>query len=381
MLIVFDDIGRDIDGPAKPGETQFSYLNRSSRIEAERIRALIEDWIARYPEQHRAALITRLRSTIDGAHLSAFFELALHELLLRTGHKIIDVEPPAPNSPNRPDFLVESPDGQSFYLEAVVSMGESRETAAANARLNDAVRIVDEADAKLHFLDLQIEGKPGQQVSLGRLRRALAAWISGLPMTEDAKDAPPFVYEEHGMKLTVGAFLRRTPRTDPGRAIGIRGVEAYWATPGEGIRESVEKKASRYGDFDIPYVVAVNAMGNHQDEEDAIDAMFGSPCVVIRRYDDGRTEHRDSRDSDGVWRGVDGPRKKGLSAVLSTERLRPWSVSQRRARLIRNPWATHPLPQAHLCVDELNPVEGSLVKTEGRSLSELFDLLPGWPEN
>lgn len=35
MPIVFDDIDRDHQGPLKAGETQFSYLNRSGRIEAE----------------------------------------------------------------------------------------------------------------------------------------------------------------------------------------------------------------------------------------------------------------------------------------------------------------------------------------------------------
>jgi hypothetical protein len=363
--IVFDDIERDRGSPAKPGETHFSYLNRATRIEAERVRALVEDWISRYPEQHRAALVKRLRSTIDSAHYSAFFELALHELLLRTGHTILAVEPQVPNSPHQPDLLVQASDGTCFYLEAVISMNETPQEAAADARLNDAVRIVDEADARLHFLDLQIEGTPAQPVTLRRLRKALARWIAGLPATEEAKDAAAFVYEEHGMTLTVSAFLRSIPRQEAGRAIGAKGMEPYWGMPGDGIRESVEKKASRYGTLDAPYIVAINAMAQYQDEEDAIDAMFGSPCVVIRTCEDGRVEHRADRDPDGVWWGDRGPRKNGLSAILSTERLYPWSVGQRRACLVRNPWATNPLPAVSFDVDERNPVEGRLTKVEG----------------
>lgn len=260
-------------------------------------------------------------------------------------------------------------------------MNETPQEAAGDARLNAAVRVVDEADARNHFLDLQIDGTPAQPVTLRRLRRGLADWIAGLPLTEEAKDAAPFVYEEHGMKLTISAFLRRTPRQEAGRAIGAQGMEPYWGTPGDGIRESVEKKASRYGNLGAPYVVAVNAMSEYQGEEDVIDAMFGSPCVVIRTYDDGRTVTRDSRNPDGVWQGRRGPRKQGLSAVLSTERFYPWSVGQRRARLVRNPWATNPLPALPLSVDERNPVEGRLAKVEGRSFTELFGLPPGWPED
>lgn len=126
MQIVFDEIDRDHEGPAKHGERHFSYLNRSSRIEAVRVRALVEEWISHYPESDRLALVQRLRSPIDGAHVSAFFELALHELLIRTGHKILALEPKVPNSHHQPDFLGEAPDGATFYMEAMTSMNQPR---------------------------------------------------------------------------------------------------------------------------------------------------------------------------------------------------------------------------------------------------------------
>ncbi|MBW0149738.1 MAG: hypothetical protein KXJ53_00870 [Phenylobacterium sp.] len=381
MSLVFDDIDREHQGPRKAGETQFSYLNRSGRVEAGRVRSLVEDWITRYPESDLTALVARLRSTIDAAHHSAFFELAVHELLVRTGHTIVAVEPKVPNSNRRPDFLVEAPDGERFYVEVVTSIAQTPQEMAAEKRLNDAVCIVDKADAEFHFLDVQIEGKPKEQVSAKALRPALANWIAALPVTDAVKDQPPFVYAEHGMTLTIGAFLRNTPRREAGGAIGLQNMEPFWGTPGDGIRESVERKASRYGDLDLPYVVAVNAMSDYKSEEDAIDAMFGSPCVVVRRYEDGRTETAESRNGDGVWQGANGPRKKGLSAILSTERLAPWSVGQRRARLIRNPWATRPLPPIPLGIDELNPIDGRLEKTEGQPFRELFNLPASWPED
>jgi hypothetical protein len=381
MPLVFDDIERDQAGPASQSDTQFSYLNRSSRIEAERVRGLIEDWISRYPAEHRKALTTRMRSTIDSAHYSAFFELALHEMLLSTGHNILEVEPTVPHSQNKPDFLVCTAEDTCFYLEAAVSMNEVPQKVTANKRLSKAVGIIDRADAKFHYLDLQIDGKPTQEVKLGHLRSELTNWIARLPNTEEAKAVPAFIYEEYGMKLTVSALLRRTPLQERDRAIGIQGLEPYWATSGEGVRESVKKKASRYGNLAAPYVVAINAMGNHQGEEDAIDAMFGSPCVVIRTYEDGRVEHRNSRNPDGVWHGRGFPRKKGLSAILSTERFYPWSVGQRRARLIRNPWATSPFPACSFRVDEMNLVKSHLMRIHGQSFSEIFGLPPNWPED
>jgi hypothetical protein len=52
---------------------------------------------------------------------SAFFELFLHELLLRLGCNV-EVHPdPGTGSSRRPDFLVTDPDGQQFFLEAVLA--------------------------------------------------------------------------------------------------------------------------------------------------------------------------------------------------------------------------------------------------------------------
>ena len=378
-MAVFDDMEPDLEGPMAPDETDFGYLSRSTRPEAARVRELIESWVCHYPEEHRSALVARLRSKIDDAHQSAFFELALHELLLVTGHVIIAIEPKLEHTAYSPDFFVQAPDGTRFYLEAVVATAKSAQAVAADKRLNVAIAAIERVESPAHFLDLHVEGKPSQPVRGRHLRGALRAWIAALPDSEAAKHVPPFVYEEFGAKFTIAAFHRRH-RAEPGeRAVGVRSREPYWGTLGDGIRESVDKKASKYGELDAPYVVAVNATGEYQNAEDAFDALFGSPCIIVRHYDDGRVEHMDSRNPDGVWRGKNGPRNIRLSAVLSTERLSPWSVELRRVRLIRNPWAAKPLAAVPLQVDEVNPIEGKFVKSQGKALGTLLGLHSGWP--
>jgi hypothetical protein len=90
-MTIFDDIARENDQPRQEGEPLFSYLNESSRAEAERVRKLVDEWIEEYPESHRDALVARLRSDIDDQHQSAFFELFLHHFL--RARKIIEIEP------------------------------------------------------------------------------------------------------------------------------------------------------------------------------------------------------------------------------------------------------------------------------------------------
>ena len=81
----------------------------------------------------------------------------------------------------------------------------------------------------------------------------------------------------------------------------------------------------------------------------------------------------------GAWKGPGGPINTRVSAVLSTERLTPWSVGQRQARLIVNPWARKPLPELALGIDVLCPEGDMLRRFPGESLRTLFGLPEGWP--
>jgi hypothetical protein len=77
--------------------------------------------------------------------------------------------------------------------------------------------------------------------------------------------------------------------------------------------------------------------------------------------------------------GTSGPINTRVSAVLSTERLTPWSVGQRQVRLIVNPWAQKPFPDLSLGVD-VRRVEAPLLRRFPREdFRTLFGLPEGWP--
>jgi hypothetical protein len=146
-------------------------------------------------------------------------------------------------------------------------------------------------------------------------------------------------------------------------------------------RDAVTRKATRYCDLDLPYVVAVNAMSEHADEEEAVDALFG-PLATIPAIEEG-DEHKFTRLPDGVWNSerkrLGEPTNTRVSAVLSTECLTPWSVGQQRARLIINPWAKKPLPELALGVDVLRLQGPVLRRFPGKDLRTIFGCPEGWP--
>ena len=80
---LFDDIPRSYKGPANRSEPSFDYLNRSARLDVDRVRHVFGEWFSHFPTAAQPDLCSRFRSKDDRQHLGTFFELYLHELLCR----------------------------------------------------------------------------------------------------------------------------------------------------------------------------------------------------------------------------------------------------------------------------------------------------------
>jgi hypothetical protein len=286
---LFDDIPRPDTDVWNQHEAAFAYLNRSGRPEASRVRQLIEDWLARYPADHRDALIARLRSSIDDQHRGAFFELLVHELLLTRGHRVLEIEPKLAHTSKSPDFLVQAKEGQRLYLECVLATGRSEKEVAEQKRLNQALAAMDRTPSPRHFLNLTVHGVPTAPISIREMTKALRAWIAGLPDDDSAIESAPFKYQKHGATILLRAFPRRHPDRAT-RAIGARTFPARVVTVDDDVRGALEKKASRYGALDHPYVVAVNALSMFAHNDAIIDALLGSPYTAVEETAGGITE-------------------------------------------------------------------------------------------
>ena len=377
-MSLFDDLPRSAMDFPHHTETAFAYLNRSGRLEAERVRILVNTWFSHYPQADHEPLAARFRSSIDDQHRSAFFELFLHELVLTHGHKVLAIEPALTHTAKSPDFLAESAEGQRFYLEAVLATGRSHDDAAAQARLNQVLAAIDSTPSPSHFLDISPQGMPAAPVPINKLKRALLQWVNALPPDDTATERPPFVYHEHGLRITVRAFPRRN-QPGTGRSIGVRHFPVQQVTADEDVRAALEKKAARYGNLDHPHLVAVNVLGLFHREDEVLDALFGTCCTGVTQLANGTLRTDERRKPDGIWFGPRGSRRKGLSAVLSTEQIDPWNFAARRARLVRNPWSTAPLPPLSLGIDEFHLVDNEFHRTDGANMGCIFGLPEGWP--
>jgi hypothetical protein len=375
-LAVFDNIERTRTDVPHQDERQFAYLNASARAKAASVRALIEEWITHYPEEHRPALIMRLRSNIDDEHRSAFFELFVHELLMMNGHKILEIEPTLPHTTKKPDFLVEAAGGFQFCLECVMATGKSKEEVGATNRLNQALKVIDTFPCETHFLDITPRGLPTTPVPLNKLKAMLGVWVGKLKLGQQS--TVPFRYVHNGLTIRISAFPKSKPKA--GRSIAVRHFPVRTTTFDETLRDAVEKKAKKYGKLEMPYLIAANTFPFVQTETDIMDSLLGTSFIRVAMMKDGTSKQEEVREPNGVWRGPDGSRNQVVSAVLAMKDISPWNFATKIARLVRNPWATKPLPLLPLGVYETNPIEGIWKKTEGKSMGEIFNLPDGWPE-
>jgi len=232
---IFDSWERTDIEPAGRLVGGFEYLNASARMEAACVRGLLEDMMVRYPRSHRAELTNRIRSRDERLHRSAVFELVLHHLLLRQNFEIITVEPRTENG-RAPDFLVASPDGSRFYLEATIAWGDAAPDRGEDRRTRDILQAIDAVSSPDFFLDVHRRGAPRRPVQVSRLRQDIQAFVDGLEhealveAIENGRPTAHFQADLEGLHLRVDV-IPKNARGTQGRAIGVEWLPSGLVAP------------------------------------------------------------------------------------------------------------------------------------------------------
>jgi hypothetical protein len=386
VVTLFDDMTRTDTGYAAYAEPQYTYVNRSARDDVGRVRALLESWFARYPAEGRASLQADFRSTDDWQHAAAFFELFLHELLVRLGC-VVTLHPAVPGTSRRPDFLAVPKRGLAFYLEATLATGESLGERSARRRANVVYDALNQLESPDFFLWLEVPQAPATPPSGRALRRRVAAWLATLKYddvrriyeSKGTRSLPTYDHEQDGWTIRFRARPKYKVRGHGGiRPIGSmtsgRVHEVDTRTP---LRDALVDKAGRYGELDRPYVIAVNATSPWTpDRISVMEALFGRESFRFGRS--GVIEMR--RIPDGAWTAPTGPRYTRTSAALIVPGVNPWNVASCELCLYHNPWAQRPYSSplrklTHAVVGR----NGTVRWRRGVKLAGLFDLPPGWP--
>ncbi len=381
---VFDDKSREHLGPKGGGEPHFTYLDRSARPEAGRIRELLEEWVRRVSSSERVRLSVGLRSRDDREFLSAFTELYANELLLRLGYRL-GAHPRVPSRRRRPDFLAEMASSQ-FYLEATAVSDSSAEEWASERVQRLVIDALNEHVVSPNFfLHVRVVGVATSPPPGRKLARELSAWLDTLDAdalvqlpSAGMAAMPKHTLTARGMRLECVAVPKRPDRR--GKA-GVRPVGSTFAgvrvsRTYQSIRDAIEKKATRYGPLDKPYVIFVNVDALGLDQEDVFDALLGGS---VYRFPLGGGPGTFGRNRDGAWIGPSGAKNTRVSGVLVAGSLDPWSMCARRVILVQNPFARRPLTGRIAELSGWAPSSGQLVPCDGLRAEQQLGLPSGWP--
>ncbi len=376
MPILFKSKDRTFTGPAENGESHWKYYDRSARPEAAKMRDKVEEMLSNYPEEHPPDLVSRLKSRNNDVFTSAMFELILHEMLIKTGHTILAIEPEISTGDKRPDFLVQAPDGEKFYLEALSYAKIRQDEKAGNSIQNDFRNAANEIDCD-YYLDVKITGLPKQHPSQKKFKHALQTWAKDLTNDEKQAKARPFIWESNGLKVVAKALFKKV-NTD-GRNIGMEFGTPGFVPQDGGLKSALKTKMKKYGELDLPLCIAITPHKLFVDFDECINALFGNSAVTFDP-DDIQGSVRNTRDDAGLWRSRAG-RYTRCSAVLFFKGLTEWSMAKQVGKLVHHPEARHPLIGSSLPVQSFR-LQGEYLESVSDEvpLGECFDLPFEWPE-
>ena len=270
---LFDDLQRSDLRSRFNAEPSFPYLNVSGRSSAAHVRGLTDAWYLEMPEQDRTDLRARFRSPDDVVHLGAFTELYCAALLRRHGF-IVDVHANASSKGTRIDFLA-TRDGTPMFLLESVSSGGYRAIAWQQKLTRSLYDQLNKLQHPDFFVMAELR-RSGTHSPSGRKARHYVdsklkevEWEELWLASESGNEAaiPEWVWETDGWEIS----FKPIPKSPQFRGIadadslmvGVQMDPVRSDQPGAAWLDPLEAKASRYGEPELPYIIAVNGLSRN----------------------------------------------------------------------------------------------------------------------
>ncbi len=386
--MLFEEKERNYNGPETYIEGDYEYLDRSARSESFKVREFLNHWITQLPEDEAREVIARIKSGDKKNFESATFELILFSIMSKLGCSL-QIHPDLGNgSTKHPDFLITTPEGDKFYLEAVLASEYSAAELAAEKRKNVVLESIERLESPNFFLGIKAEGNPDSPPRGRALRGELFEWLESLDPDIVAKEVeekgfekiPTMVWRHDNWDIKFEAIPIKPEKRGMGqRVIGALSNGARWINGWEPIRDTIRSKGNHYGELDKPLVVAVNVNAFSLDRIDEMQALFGQEEYIFTRSDlNAQPEMR--RTPNGAWYGREGPQYTRVSGAWIFGTLNPWNIVSRKNTLYFNPWASLKLPEFIEQLNHASVVDDKMKWVDGLSLREILELPESWPE-
>lgn len=381
MKIFIDKIRTD-NSPANHLENIYDFYDRSGSEIAEKIRGIVNNWFDKYPQTEKDELRVRFQSSFS----AAFYELFLHELFTEQGFTLYP-HPIVPETSKRPDFLAVG-NGIEFYIEAKESTDKADAERAIENKINslyDKINTTKSPNFFLRIKELIIKTKNSPRGSkvVRFLENELVKFdpdvVTEQLISKGLDGTDSIIYEDNDLKIEVSLIPKSTEiRGKEGiRPIGIYPVYSFWGGSDESIKTAIEKKATRYGKLDKPYLICINATSEKgTDDYDIMNALFGSLQVTFSTNPDNRDE-RTTRAHDGIFRNTKGPKFTRVSGILITN-VSSTTLHVAKHWLVKHPFAANELIFDVFKLSKTVVEKKQITMIEGKSIKEILEIPDNW---
>lgn len=295
------------------------------------------EFLRLYPKEHMEEMLIRLSSKDRHISQSAHFEVFCYNFFYNKGYKI-DLHPIMDNN-KRPDFKVYN-DKISFYLEATV-IKEEKYSKIVNIQ-NKVITYLKEnlTDCKyymlLNFSKINID----KELKKKKLRDFILNLEKELNNANYSEDI--HLFEDSGWTIEISFFAKVDEYSNPEDIINQYFPNFIPKGDYKSVQKSLEKKASKYGKLELPYILAIcyYEYAVSLNERDLINALFGNQVYIpeIKKI---------CKEKNGLWysdKNCNNSKNRTLSGVLYFENFRnDNSFYNVKPKLLMNPWAQNPI--------------------------------------
>lgn len=243
-------------------------------------------WLSKVPQPHQSSWKGRLVSGLDHPHYSVRLELYLHHYF-ESNRWDIEIEPNMPGSPNKPDFRVVR-SGDCIIVEAKAVL-DTQADAQQTQRLRQLADNLTKKLSKTVFIE-----------PLSDLPSSLPAKKIGHEIESRAANQISEILEfdinNKHQNVPYSLKILILPGTSNGSDLsGVQGMISgvHMITTVARIRHALEEKAGKYGQIDMPFLIAIYGKGEFPVRpEDEIDALFGDREWLVPKRGVGQATER-----------------------------------------------------------------------------------------
>ncbi|UAM97676.1 hypothetical protein K8354_15445 [Polaribacter litorisediminis] len=382
MIKLFSKTSESIDGPSGNNENSYNYYHKSNRKDIEIIRVTLESWFSKYPESEKIELKSRFRKDLD----SAFFELFLFEMFRKLGFNIT-IHPKLENSNKRPDFLV-SKDGFQAYIEAKICLDKTEEEMSFERRQNEFYDQLSKVKIRGFLLRIEkLNFKSQKQPRVKELITKIELEVNKLDSEEirtrvekyGFDGCPNIKFENKDFKISIQPLPLNKSKKDKisKNPIGMFPIETFWGGGENSLRQSILKKAKRYGKFEVPFLICINALGKISSGKIDIENVIWGSLKYSYSTNPENKDVKITRNSDGIFYNSGKEKLKNVTGIMVTK-VFPSNIPNSKYWLFENPFARNKFDfeKLNLVYNYLNGNE--IISRDGSDFDEIFGISKDW---